>query len=104
MSELLICLACLFGPMLIIEFVGSLIFQRNQVAQEEDTTFQRLAREEDPTYQSALASIKIMDMTITNNDSPALGLTFFEDLEKGLQRLNQERGKYCEAFQHKRSQ
>lgn len=90
MSELLICLACLFGPMLIVEFVGSLIFQRNQVAQEEDATFQRQAWEEDPAYRSALASVKIMDMTITNNDSPAFGSTFFDDLEEGLRRLNQE--------------
>lgn len=91
MSELLIALACLFGPMLIIGFVGSLISRRNQVAQEEVASFQRMAREEDPAYQSALASVKIMDMTITNNSSSAFGYTFFDDLEKGLQRLNQER-------------
>lgn len=89
-SELLIALTCLFGPMLIVGFVGPLIFQRKQAAQEEDTLFWRLPREEDPAYQSALASIKIMDMTVTNNDSPAFGSTFFDDLEKGLRRLNQE--------------
>lgn len=90
MSELLIALACLFGPVLIVGFVSSLIFQRNQMPQEEDSSLQRQAREEDPAYRSALASVKIMDMTITNNDSPAFGSTFFDDLEEGLRRLNQE--------------
>lgn len=90
MSELLIVLACLFLPMLAVGFIGPLIFPQNQMAQEEDISFQRLTREEDPAYQSALASIKIMDMTITNNNSPAFGPTFFKDLEEGLRRLNQE--------------
>ena len=90
MSELLIVLACLFLPMLAVGFIGPLIFPQNQMAQEEDISFQRLTREEDPAYQSALASIKIMDMTITNNNSPAFGPTFFEDLEEELRRLNQE--------------
>lgn len=90
MSELLIALACLFGPVLIVGFVSSLIFRRNQMPQEEDSSLQRQAREEDPAYRSALASVKIMDMTITNNDSPAFGSTFFDDLEEGLRRLNQE--------------
>lgn len=90
MSELLIALACLFGPVLIVGFVSSLIFQRNQMPQEEDSSLQRQAREEGPAYRSALASVKIMDMTITNNDSPAFGSTFFDDLEEGLRRLNQE--------------
>lgn len=90
MSELLIALACLFGPVLIVGFVSSLIFRRNQMPQEEDSSLQRQAREEDPAHRSALASVKIMDMTITNNDSPAFGSTFFDDLEEGLRRLNQE--------------
>lgn len=90
MSELLIALACLFGPVLIVGFVSSLIFRQNQMPQEEDSSLQRQAREEDPAYRSALASVKIMDMTITNNDSPAFGSTFFDDLEEGLRKLNQE--------------
>ena len=90
MSELLIALACLFGPVLIVGFVSPLFFRRNQVPQVEDSSLQRQAREEDPAYRSALASVKIMDMTITNNNSPAFGPTFFEDLEEELRRLNQE--------------
>ena len=41
MSELLIALACLFGPVLIVGFVSSLIFRRNQAPQEEGSSLHR---------------------------------------------------------------
>ena len=75
MGELLICLACMFLPVLAF----GLINQRQWPSED---------REETPSYQSALACVKILEMTTTNNSSPAFGLNFFEDLEMGLRRLN----------------
>ena len=77
MGELLICLSCMFLPVLAF----GLVDQRQWPREEQNG-------EESPSCQSALACVKILEMTTTNNSSPAFGLNFFEDLEMGLRRLN----------------
>lgn len=81
MSELLINLAILLAPALIVGF----IFEWREI-REIDSWQESGAGS--PSHQQALASVKIMDMTVTNNNSPAFGATFFEDLEEGLRKLN----------------
>ena len=39
------------------------------------------------TLASARACLAIIEMTPTNNDTPAFGLHFFEELEEGLSML-----------------